>query len=207
MSPKQTWTNAFGYVPHLPLLFLLQPFTWSLIFLQLESIFRQKLKDPQVFISPTRLCVHNLPGSIDDAKLKKLILEHLADPSVRINEVSHALPYACSFLGLQRFENVFWLQCRVMRDLERVNLQGRAKSRGYAFVNFDSHPNALKALRLLNNNPEVFTEAKVSSLTSPSPSSLPCFTSIFTFSGQLCRSRWKIDKSWPPDRSDWRGQR
>ena len=52
-------------------------------------------------------------------------------------------------------------QCRVMRDMARVNAKGVGKSRGYAFVNFTDHKHALQALRVLNNNPEVFGEDKV----------------------------------------------
>ena len=48
-----------------------------------------------------------------------------------------------------------------MRDLDRVNTSGVAKSRGYGFVNFSHHEHALKALHLLNNNPKVFGDKKV----------------------------------------------
>ena len=48
-----------------------------------------------------------------------------------------------------------------MRDLKNVNAKGIAKSRGYAFVNFSEHEHALKVLRALNNNPEIYGDKKV----------------------------------------------
>ena len=54
---------------------------------QIESVLRQKLKNPQVFISPTRLCVHNLPPSVDDRKLRRTVLQLLDDRNVNITEV------------------------------------------------------------------------------------------------------------------------
>merc|ERR1712150_1641 len=51
-------------------------------------------------------------------------------------------------------------ECRIMRDLKRVNATGVAKSMGFAFVNFTEHKNALAALRNTNNNPALFGETK-----------------------------------------------
>jgi len=48
-----------------------------------------------------------------------------------------------------------------MRDLSRVATSGLGKSRGYAFVNFTEHSDALHALRATNNNAEIFGESKV----------------------------------------------
>jgi nucleolar protein 4 len=48
-----------------------------------------------------------------------------------------------------------------MRDLTRIGASKLGKSRGYAFVNFACHEDALKALRNTNNNPEIFGEKKV----------------------------------------------
>jgi len=48
-----------------------------------------------------------------------------------------------------------------MRDLNRIGGSKLGKSRGYAFINFSNHVDALQALRSTNNNPEVFGEKKV----------------------------------------------
>lgn len=48
-----------------------------------------------------------------------------------------------------------------MRDLRNVDASGKGKSKEFGFVCFTSHENALHALRSLNNNPDIFTPAKV----------------------------------------------
>ena len=48
-----------------------------------------------------------------------------------------------------------------MRDLRNMDANGVGKSKGYGFVSFTSHEDALKVLRKINNNPSVFTRANV----------------------------------------------
>jgi len=48
-----------------------------------------------------------------------------------------------------------------MRDLSRVAASGIGKSRGYAFVSFTQHADALHALRATNNKREIFGDKKV----------------------------------------------
>ncbi|XP_069105565.1 RNA-binding protein 28-like [Argopecten irradians] len=104
--------------------------------MKVENMKREKLKNPNIFISATRLCVRNLPLQFTDKELKQLFLKVAGDKKAVINEV------------------------RIMRDLERVNGQGKAKSRGYGFVNFTEHKHALQALRTANNNPDLFQEKR-----------------------------------------------
>lgn len=57
-------------------------------FSQFEDIKRAKLRDINVFVSKTRLCVHNLPKSVDNKKLKALCLQAVKGAKgVRITEV------------------------------------------------------------------------------------------------------------------------
>lgn len=104
--------------------------------LKIEMTKRQKLKDPNIFISPLRLCVHNIPTHVDDKELRKVYLDAVKDKSALLTE------------------------CRIMRDLDRTNAKGLGKSRGYAFVAFTEHKHALTALRNTNNNPAVFGQDK-----------------------------------------------
>ncbi|XP_053261873.1 RNA-binding protein 28 isoform X1 [Podarcis raffonei] len=102
-----------------------------------EELKRHKLKDQNIFVSQTRLCVHNLPKGIDDVRLRKLMLQAAkGSPGVRLKE------------------------CRVMRDLKAPAGKGKGQSLGYAFVEFQEHEQALAALRHLNNNPQVFGDLK-----------------------------------------------
>uniref|UniRef100_A0A8D0L193 RNA binding motif protein 28 n=1 Tax=Sphenodon punctatus TaxID=8508 RepID=A0A8D0L193_SPHPU len=104
-----------------------------------EELKHQKLKDQNIFVSLTRLCVHNLPKSVDDAGLRQLMLSAVrGGKGVRIKE------------------------CRVMRDLKPSEGKGRGQSLGYAFVEFQEHEQALAALRHVNNNPQLFGPQKVS---------------------------------------------
>nr|XP_056702652.1 RNA-binding protein 28 [Euleptes europaea] len=102
-----------------------------------EELKHQKLKDQNIFVSRTRLCVHNLPKSVDDARLRKLMLQAVDGiPAVRVKE------------------------CRVMRDRKAPAGKGRGQSLGYAFVEFQEHEQALAALRRVNNNPQLFGDQK-----------------------------------------------
>ncbi|XP_063164427.1 RNA-binding protein 28 [Candoia aspera] len=97
-----------------------------------EELKRQKLKDQNIFVSQTRLCVHNLPKSVDDAALRTIMLQAVGgQPGARIKE------------------------CRVMRELK-----GQGQSLGYAFVEFQEHAHALLALRQVNNSPQFFGDQK-----------------------------------------------
>ncbi|KAL4826614.1 hypothetical protein H8958_006410 [Nasalis larvatus] len=102
-----------------------------------ELLKHQKLKDQNIFVSQTRLCLHNLPKAVDDKQLRKLLLSATSgEKGVRIKE------------------------CRVMRDLKGVHGNMKGQSLGYAFAEFQEHEHALKALRLINNNPEIFGPLK-----------------------------------------------
>ncbi|XP_064417189.1 RNA-binding protein 28 [Latimeria chalumnae] len=102
-----------------------------------EEVNRQKLKDIHVFVSKTRLCVHNLPRAVDNKQLRALLLKSAGGgKGVRIKE------------------------CRVMRDLKNRTAGGVGRSLGYAFAEFEEHKHALQALRHLNNNPKIFGPSK-----------------------------------------------
>jgi len=97
------------------------------------------LKDLNMFVSPLRLCVRNLPLQVTDKSLRLLINKHCDDGDKKA-EVT---------------------ECKIMRDLKSVSAaagdkKGEAPSKGYGFVTFADHTAALNALRKLNNNPNVF---------------------------------------------------
>lgn len=99
--------------------------------LALERSKTQMLKNLNRFVSRYRLVVSNLPPSCDDARLRR--------------ECARAAPRATI------------TEARVMRDL-RAPLQrdGKHPSKGYGFVMFMRHEDALACLRKLNNNPDIF---------------------------------------------------
>ncbi|KAJ8783022.1 hypothetical protein J1605_009630 [Eschrichtius robustus] len=102
-----------------------------------ELLKHQKLKDQNIFVSRTRLCLHNLPKAVDDKRLRKLLLNATGgEKRVRIKE------------------------CRVMRGLKGAHGKINGQSLGYAFAEFQEHEHALAALRHINNNPEIFGPQK-----------------------------------------------
>ncbi|XP_037944504.1 RNA-binding protein 28 [Teleopsis dalmanni] len=96
---------------------------------KLEQVKTQVLKNLNRFVSRNRLSLHNLPLSYDNDKLKQLIL---------------------SYTGLKPHE------CRVMRESKITPEHPKGKSKGFGFMSFNTHKDALTALRKLNNNPKVF---------------------------------------------------
>lgn len=52
-------------------------------------------------------------------------------------------------------------KARVMRDLKNIDVTEKGKSNEYGFVSFTIHDDALKALRSINNNPNIFSKSRV----------------------------------------------
>ncbi|CAK1542491.1 unnamed protein product [Leptosia nina] len=100
--------------------------------LALERSKTQMLKNLNRFVSRYRLVVSNLTPNYTDDTLRSLCKRFSSKTAV-ITE------------------------CRVMRDLRSpVGKDGRHPSKGYGFVMFMRHEDALGCLRKLNNNPDVF---------------------------------------------------
>ena len=96
---------------------------------------KQMLKDLTMFVSPTRLCIRNLPPDLDDKSLKKIMLKFGEDPEAQITE------------------------SKIMRDFKKSTTAGSkgavGASKGFGFVTYTTHAAALNGLRKVNNNPLV----------------------------------------------------
>ncbi|KAI4495694.1 hypothetical protein M0802_008529 [Mischocyttarus mexicanus] len=103
--------------------------------LQLERWKSQILRNLNMFVSRVRLVVQNLPASLDDAKLR-LIFKKYGGSKAIIREA------------------------KIMRDLKNIDAKGVGKSKEFGFVTFTKHEDALRALRAINNNPNIFTPYK-----------------------------------------------
>ncbi|MFH4980841.1 hypothetical protein AB6A40_007550 [Gnathostoma spinigerum] len=98
---------------------------------------KEKLKNLHMFVSPTRLVIHNLPLNLTDRQLRSLCFLAAGNVDAQIKE------------------------CRIWRDRKPdVKNSTEAKSRGFGFVEFSEHADALACLRKLNNNPETFNDKK-----------------------------------------------
>ena len=87
------------------------------------------LKNLNMFVSSTRLCVRNLPPYVDDSKLKTIFAK--------------TVPKSAKIV-----------ESKVLRDKGTGDKQ---QSKGFGFVSFSQHEDALLALRNVNNNPEIFS--------------------------------------------------
>ena len=94
-----------------------------------EEAKRTALKNPNFHVSTNRLCIHNLPLSMTDAKLRDVAID-------AINAKRSIVK-----------------QSKVIR-----NESGSKRSKRFGFVEFKSAEDALKCLRALNNNPKTFSD-------------------------------------------------
>merc|ERR1719438_207543 len=92
---------------------------------------KQMLSNLNTFVSSTRLCVRNMPPYIDDAKLRSIFAKNVPK-SAKI------------------------VEAKVMKDNKNVD-KDKQISKGFGFVGFSEHEDALLALRNTNNNPTIFT--------------------------------------------------
>ena len=116
---------------------------------------KQMLRNLHMFISLHRLCVHNIPPTMSDKQLKKIFLTHSPE-GAKITEVSL---FSFKLVGFAIL--YFRLKARIMRDLKAVGDGKTHPSKGYGFVAFVRHEDALHALRNINNNPTIFSTEKV----------------------------------------------
>ena len=94
----------------------------------------EKLRNPNISVSSTRLHFRNLPASLDEKELKRLCVAAVV-----------------ARLGAQPV-----VRARLLRDPAKLDAAGAPRSRGLGFVDMASHEHALAALRHLNNNPTLF---------------------------------------------------
>eukprot|EP00754_Rhynchopus_humris_P037509 Rhum_TRINITY_DN19820_c0_g1::Rhum_TRINITY_DN19820_c0_g1_i1::g.170688::m.170688/K14573/NOP4, RBM28; nucleolar protein 4 len=104
---------------------------------------KRKLKDPNFFVSRTRLSIRDLPAHVDTPALKKVVTN-----SIRAFTEAH--PEFQPDAESQTKDNPYIKMMKVVMD-PATNI-----SRGFAFAEFRQHEVALAVLRNLNNNPNVF---------------------------------------------------
>lgn len=100
---------------------------------------KNKLKNLLMFVSPTRLVVHNIPFPLKDAELK----------------------LTCAQSAKCELSNI--TECKIMRQKKGISPKGRpllGRSKGFAFVAFKEHAQALACIKHMNNNPETFTNER-----------------------------------------------
>lgn len=110
---------------------------------KLEAENAAKLKILHYFVSPTRLSVHNIPIKCTDEELRAIFQKAISNDDENTK-------------GKNQHHRSGIKECRIMRDLKRVNSEGVCRSKGYGFVEFATFELAKKALHATNNNPNLF---------------------------------------------------
>ncbi|CAN4107509.1 unnamed protein product [Withania somnifera] len=95
-----------------------------------------KLKSPNFHVSRTRLIIYNLPKSMTEKQLKTLCIDAITSRATKQKPVIR--------------------QIKLLKDVKKGHVVSKNHSRGVAFLEFSEHEHALVALRVLNNNPEIF---------------------------------------------------
>ncbi len=128
---------------------------------------RKKLlaSNPNLFLSRTRLSVRNLGLKVDDKTLKRVAriavkkfwdnvaagLAEPLEPEVLAEEAKEEAPPPSAT------RPVIIQQSKIVRSKDRVDAETKQlRSKGYGFVEFASHADALACLRWMNNNPLAF---------------------------------------------------
>jgi nucleolar protein 4 len=91
---------------------------------------KEKLSNPNFIVSATRLSVRSLPPAINEDQLRAMALEAAGTAQKRHGPAKLR-------------------QVKLVRDNERTDARGEARSRGFGFVEFAAHEHALACLKAL----------------------------------------------------------
>ncbi|KAJ2663265.1 RNA recognition motif-containing protein [Coemansia sp. RSA 1200] len=120
----------------------------------------QILKNPNLYMSKTRLTVHNIPRSIDESDMRKAAIAAIGKFKQEIKDKARQ-PLSKDEMeeGWDKLPRL--VQVKVVRSKERVDSStGKARSMGYGFIEFSTHAHALACLRYLNfrNSKQAFSK-------------------------------------------------
>lgn len=126
--------------------------------------------NPSLYISKTRLSIRNLPTWVSERGLKRLAIhaKRAFEDEVKAGtraplsedeidgEPETSAPIEVKAKGKKpKGRPTGVKQAKVVRQAERVDaLTGKGRSKGYGFVEMDTHADALRVLRWTNNNRE-----------------------------------------------------
>ncbi|KAJ2797411.1 RNA recognition motif-containing protein, partial [Coemansia guatemalensis] len=120
----------------------------------------QILKNPNLYMSKTRLTIHNIPRSIDDAALRSSAISAIAKFKQETkSQVRQPLSKDEMEEGWDKMPRV--TQAKIVRSTDRVDAStGKSRSLGYGFIEFSHHAHALACLRYLNfsNTKQAFSK-------------------------------------------------
>eukprot|EP00038_Savillea_parva_P007847 m.172890 g.172890 ORF g.172890 m.172890 type:complete len:920 (+) comp13603_c0_seq1:300-3059(+) len=102
---------------------------------KLEMEAKAKITSPNLSVSKTRVSVHNMPLTLTEAELRKIVTG------------------CCKLKGRL-------LQAKVVRSKDRLGPDGKLRSKGFGFLEFAEHDDALAVIQAMNNSPKYFDPKK-----------------------------------------------
>ncbi|CEP19046.1 hypothetical protein [Parasitella parasitica] len=125
---------------------------------QMSFSSRKKLvsSNPSLYISKTRLSIRNLPIKVTDSDLRALGMSSINKFKNQVKSGQR------DDLTKDEKEDGWHLlprvkQAKIIRSKDRIDtLTNELRSKGYGFLEFNTHSHALASLRYLNNNPDIF---------------------------------------------------
>lgn len=135
--------------------------------------------NPSLYVSRTRLSIRRIPLFVTERVLKRLAIHGIKAFDAEVKEQLRegltadelSEPSSGSVLGSEQHQDrksrskkcnkkfgrpTHVKQAKIVRQQDRVDpVTGKGRSRGYGFVEMDTHADALRVLRWANNNPEV----------------------------------------------------
>ncbi|KAJ2908723.1 RNA recognition motif-containing protein, partial [Coemansia aciculifera] len=120
----------------------------------------QIYKNPNLYMSKTRLTIHNIPRAVDDAALRSAAISAVSKFKQEVKDkVRQPLSADEMAEGWDKRPHVS--QAKIVRSSDRVDVaSGKARSKGYGFIEFSTHAHALACLRFLNfrNTAQAFSK-------------------------------------------------
>lgn len=121
--------------------------------------------NPNLFISRTRLSIRGLNAKITDSQLrtesKESVMKFWDDVAAGVRQgmeqevIDEEIEEGLALPGSNR--KAWVQQAKIIKEIDRIDpITKKPKSKGYGFVEFTSHADALACLRYLNNNPNAF---------------------------------------------------
>ncbi|KAJ2727036.1 RNA recognition motif-containing protein [Coemansia sp. Benny D115] len=120
----------------------------------------QILKNPNLYMSKTRLTVHNIPRLVDESAMRSAAMS-------AIDKFKHEVksgvrkPLSADEMAEGWDKRPHITQVKIVRSTDRVEAStGKSRSMGYGFIEFSTHAHALACLRYLNfrNTRELFSK-------------------------------------------------
>ncbi|KAI8320595.1 RNA-binding domain-containing protein, partial [Martensiomyces pterosporus] len=110
----------------------------------------QLLKNPNLYLSKTRLSVHNIPRPVDDAALRSAAMSAVSKFKQEVKDKKRQ-PLSQDEMAEGWDKRPSIVQAKIVRSTDRIDVNtGKPRSMGYGFIEFKTHAHALACLRYLN---------------------------------------------------------